>query len=211
MTTSFSYPKLIGLYSSVPGSGKTTISDYLHYELGYKIVPFAADLKDMVAVFLHKIGIAEPFTYIQSSKEIDLKENIFNDNIDQEILDELGSITPRYLCQTLGTEWGRELIHSNVWILLWKFKVKTLMQEKRCICVDDCRFVNEFDSIKQLGGQIWNVSRPDHKVNSSIISHASEGNLDAHSFDVYIKNDGSITDLYKQVDRAINSFNLIYF
>ena len=39
--------------------------------------------------------------------------------------------TPRYAMQTLGTEWGRELIGENIWTHIWKCHVTELLVQGR--------------------------------------------------------------------------------
>ena len=204
---SFSYfdltpPKLIALYSSVPGSGKTTASAHLILNYGYRVVPFASTLKNMVSFLLEDLGIEDGYTFIQENKQVPLESALA---IDEEIRLELGDLTCRKLCQTLGTDWGRNLIHQDLWILVWKAKAKQLLARGHRICIDDCRFPNEFDAVKQLGGHAWRIHRPNHYVDGSVTAHASEHALDDYEFDFVINNDSSVQDLYKNIDSFLFS------
>jgi len=201
-----SSPNLIALYSSIPGSGKTTAAIYLTTQYGYEIVPFADTLKNMIGVLLEDLGIEDGYEYIYYNKHTHLSSC---DQIDSEIRSRLDDITCRELCQTLGTEWGRNLIHRDLWILVWKAKVKKLLNSYRFVCVDDCRFPNEFEMIKSLGGQVWKIHRPNHSVASSITSHASEHALDSHEFDCVVCNDSDVSNLYKNLDVLLQSSSKI--
>ena len=66
-----------------------------------------------------------------------------------------------------------------------------IMNDK--VVVDDCRFRNEAQLIKNLGGALWYVERPG--VPKSF-EHASEGSLNNYEdFDCAVFNDGAIEDL----------------
>ena len=52
-------PKLIGLYSPAPQSGKTCVASVIS-EQGYTIVPFAATLKDMIVPMIVALGYDYP-------------------------------------------------------------------------------------------------------------------------------------------------------
>ncbi len=54
----------------------------------------------------------------------------------------LGGRTPVYAMQTLGTEWGRDLMNVDLWVNAWLRKAKRLI-EKHGIVVDDLRFLSE--------------------------------------------------------------------
>jgi hypothetical protein len=198
-------PKLIGLYSSVPGSGKSTVSHYLAAKHGYKVIPFAETLKLMIHQFLLDVGIQNPSEYIQLYKQNGFGDTPITEDLDPEIIASFSHLTPRYLCQTLGTEWGRHLVHQNVWLLIWAAKVKKQFAQNHLVCVDDCRFPNEYNKIVELDGQIWNISRPSHAVDQQITNHTSEGALDHFVFDVSIINNGSIDDLYNNANLALHS------
>jgi len=114
--------------------------------------------------------------------------------------------TPRKAMQTLGTEWGRDMIHPDFWVRVWENQIRALWgREARTstnphtttgIVVDDLRFENEEKAIRKLGGKIIRVSRPDIDLSDD---HASER---SHSFkaDYTITNAGALSDLYEEID-----------
>lgn len=76
--------------------------------------------------------------------------------------------TSRYAMQTLGTEWGRNLIGPDFWVNAWG---ETLPKATRVVC-DDVRFPNEVEAIRQLGGLILWIDRPDNSPLPAV--HESE-------------------------------------
>lgn len=163
--------KLIGLYSSAPQSGKTTVSAELE-RLGYVRVPFADTLKQMVVVLLSDLGYT--------------KEEA-----------EFYGVSVRHLLQTLGTEWGRQCVRDDVWLRVWTAKVQRLTH----VVVDDVRFLNEAELIRSLGGEVWQLRRAEaERAQALQVGHASEGSLDAWPhFARYIANDGTIDQLLDAV------------
>jgi hypothetical protein len=66
----------------------------------------------------------------------------------------LVKMTPRMLMQMLGTEFGRDMVHPNLW-------VNALMNEykRQKWLVTDVRFFNEAKAIKDRGGILIRVNR----------------------------------------------------
>jgi len=184
-------PDLIGIYSPVMGSGKSEVAKVLIEEHGYKLVKFAGCLKDMTRVFLDHLGF-EPEA-VERMVEGDLKE---------EVIGPLrGAITTRRLLQTLGTEWGREQIHSHLWVDVVKARIENLLSKGHNVVVDDMRFLNEIELIRSLGGRTLKVTRP--SASNTTNSHPSEGALDGlEVFDYWLLNKGSLEDL-KHMTRSI--------
>jgi len=106
------------------------------------------------------------------------------------------------LLQTLGTEWGRECISPDVWVKCWKRNVKYYLTSDLPVICDDVRFPNEAEAIRELGGELWLVTRPGTRRHTS---HASEGSLDDFPyFDRRLTNNGTLIDLYQSVRRVID-------
>ena len=172
-------PKLIALYSSAPQSGKSTIAEILKEE-GYKTVSFATPLKEMTVRFLMGFG------YSKGDAERIIKDKDF-------VIGEV-DLRVRDIMQRLGTEWGREMIHKNVWVKMWEAKQRLFP----FVVVDDMRFPNEHQIVKKYGGVMLKVSR-DEAIQKSVEQHASERALDSFEFDRVIENNGSISELYDKV------------
>lgn len=177
-------PKLIGVYSPSMASGKTTVAEYLVNDHGYVRVPFAASLKKMVHALLVSAGIppkgADHYVY-GPMKETPIPE--------------LHGVTPRYLMQTLGTNW-RDCVDVGLFSSIAIAKARTEMIKGGRVVIDDLRFPHEYHAIKQEGGKVWMVYRDGIEPTSP---HPSEGLLNYHRFDYEIHNDGSLDDLRAEV------------
>lgn len=161
------------------GVGKTTVADYLVAQQGFKRVKFADPLKNM----LRAIGLTE------AEIEGDLKN---------EPCDLLQWKTPRHAMQTLGTEWGRKLIGEKFWTDLW---IATANNYRLVVC-DDCRFPNEAEVIRSMGGRIVKIIRPDHENPAEVAAHSSETSMNGIEPDVTIINDGSLGRLFEAAREA---------
>lgn len=199
--------KLIALHSSVPQSGKSTVANILYLNHDFYTVPFALSIKRMVTTFLLEAEIG--LNYPESMTKF--IENYKSSKISELNLDlNLCHVTVRNLMQTLGTEWGRTHVHPDIWIMLWTLKAQSYFNRNVKVCVDDLRFANEALAVRNLGGEIWKIVRPEHNVDHSIINHASEHGLDDKLFDRVIINDGSIDDLKNKI-ADIFKLSKVYF
>lgn len=130
-------PRVVAL-TGAAGSGKTTAADILIRDYGYVRVKFAAPLKAMCRA----IGLTDE--HIEGS----LKE------VPCAILQ---GKTPRYAMQTLGTEWGRDTIGPKFWTGLWEDAALGVLFAGERIVVDDCRFPNEAEVVREMGGVIYRL------------------------------------------------------
>lgn len=175
-----SAPKLIVLTGKA-GCGKSSVANYLIRNYGFEPVKFASVLKDM----LYAMGLN--YDHIEG----ELKE---------QPLDILGGKTPRYAMQTLGTEWGRDLIAKDLWVNIWKTRATKLLESGHSVVTDDCRFENELTAARDIMGLILEVKRPG-SIDITESNHSSEGGV-SYS-DGCIVNSGSISELEKHTDYMI--------
>lgn len=163
---------IIGLIGH-KGAGKSEVAKVL-VDLGYRRERFAGPLKDM----LRALGLTEA--------QVDGDEK-------ETPCAVLGGATPRHAMQTLGTEWGRSLIHPNLWIMTWKARATAHSH----VAVDDLRFPNEVEAVRDLGGITCRIDRPGAHGDG----HVSEQHIDGLHADYVIPNTGSLADLRAQVLR----------
>lgn len=161
---------LIGL-TGPAGCGKDTVGQILCDRAGFTRIAFADPIKRMV----RQLGI-----------ETD------NRDTKEQPIDWLGR-SPRYLMQTLGTEWGRNMVHPELWLMLAEREIK---HNGGHTVITDVRFDNEADLIHKNGGVVWKISR--RQVNA-VERHASESGVNAENIDRYIVNNGTIADLTDEV------------
>ncbi len=166
--------KIIGLVGAM-GSGKSTVATCIT-RYGYKRVRFSAPLKNM----FRAIGLG--YEHIEG-------------NLKEEPCDLLSGFTPRYCMQTLGTEWARNLIDKGFWTNIWQ---KEALKWPRVVA-EDCRFPNEAQAIRSLGGEIWAVKRDGFNFHG----HSSETEMVDIYPDKIILNNSSIEVLDRFVGQAL--------
>lgn len=159
---------------------------------------------------LHKYAFAEPLKTMLKS--------VFGDHFHEG---DRSGICPetcksyRVMMQTLGTEWGRELMNPQVWVNLvarrWKEveagEHKAWVNSSTCfdaqgMVLSDVRFDSEAEWIQLNGGVIVEIVRPEpvglaEKVMSAvgIPGHESEKGISRHYITHTIVNDGTLVDL----------------
>lgn len=151
-------PKLIG-FSGFKGSGKDTAAAVLIERFGYDRRAFAGPLKNMLRTLLKCQGVDAD--HIERMIEGDLKE------LPSPYL---GGRSPRHAMQTLGTQWGRELIGSAYWVEAWTRSLTTTPR----VVVTDVRFINEAETLERLGGSLIHIDRTGRIPNDN---HESEQHL----------------------------------
>ena len=168
-------------FTGLAGSGKSEATRVLLDE-GWHLVKFAGPLKAMFKALIREADLPDtPRAYIEGR----LKE---------EPIEAFADCTPRYIMQTLGTEWGRSFISETLWLDIAERKITSLRASGANVVVDDCRFENEAQLIGRLGG---NVCQIDGRVEkSAAMSHASENLPHPHCV---IYNTGSLNELRKHV------------
>lgn len=122
----------------------------------------------------------------------------------------------RKLLQWLGTEWGRE-IDPNLWVNLWKREVEeTLRVVPECIVTaDDCRFDNEAEIVKSLGGVIIRVNAPlAHRearaaaLGMQLVAHASEAGISDRYVDITLDNGSDEESMYLKMEKVAMELGL---
>lgn len=111
----------------------------------------------------------------------------------------------RRLLQALGTEVGRDMIDQNVWVDMTRRQVQLLRNAGNNVIITGMRFPNELDMIRQEGGELWWVTRPDGGGDATTGAHASENSVRPEDFDVIIPNMGTLEDLYREVEEALRN------
>ncbi len=180
-------PKLVG-FAGRAGSGKSVCSS-VFVQNGWKLIKFADGLKNMLRSLY--VGLGMPHDQIERRIEGDLKEtpDMF-----------LSGRSPRHAMQTLGDEWGRQCMFENFWVNHWLTSVRASLADGYSVVVDDVRYSNEAQAIRDLGGQIIMVARGDAELVSPV--HASE-RFEFKSDDL-ILNEGSVSELMEKARRVLH-------
>lgn len=143
----------------------------------------------------HRHSFAKPLK--EMIKCLGVDERHVNGELKEIPCEELCGKSPRFGMQTIGTEWGRDIMHPNLWVNAWK----NTLPEGNVVC-DDLRFPNELVELKKMGGTIIEISRPGFERDQS---HESE----AHSlpYDYKIENNGSFDDLIIEIQKTLDKIN----
>jgi hypothetical protein len=180
--------KLIGL-TGFAGSGKDSVRLILERDHNYHGLAFADPMRLMLFELLTSAGLSSNYMHSRDLKEAPIPE--------------LG-VSYRHMAQTLGTEWGRNTLHPDFWIRLAAAYVNDCARHSGTagmpIVVSDVRFLNEALWIKQQGGQLWRVDRPNLPP---VRSHQSEREIDTLVHNQWISNWGTLEDLELQVRMAL--------
>lgn len=209
--------KIIAVAGSI-GSGKDTVAEHLVTFHGFKRLSFASSLKDAVSsIFGWPRELLEGST--KHSRE-------WREQVDTWWADRLNipDLTPRWVLQYWGTDVLRQYFHDEIWVASVENKLRTSQDD---VVITDCRFKNEIDSIKRMGGTTIRVSRGPRpswydiaeqynngaefgelllaELNDAGI-HASEYSSVGLLYDHYVDNNGTLKHLYQQVDRILKYY-----
>ncbi len=190
---------IIGL-CGYKGSGKDTVADYLvqNYDNFLKI-SFADFIRNALKVLF------------------DWDDDNFSPER-KEIEDLYWGVTPRKMCQEIGTEFLRlhckDIISQDFKLpngenYKGTFHIKRINKEvinilnsnsKTNIIFSDIRFQDELDYVKKIGGKVLKVKRDGIEKNQ-FSNHISEIQVDnLINVDYNIENNQSIPDLRKRID-----------
>lgn len=205
---------IIGIVGLI-GSGKDTFAQYLVDNHKFKQESFASSLKDSIsAIFGWNRFLLDGLT--QQSRE-------WREQPDEWWSNRLGKeITPRWVLQNIGTDLMRNQFHEDCWVASLENKLR--MQSDN-IVISDCRFPNEIAAIRNAGGTIIKIERgfkPDWHIDAQNAFsgmpyservkkrlktrvHFSEWAWYGSNIDYSISNNGTIDELYTQVDSLITN------
>lgn len=167
-------------------SGKSTAADHIVENHGYYRLRFANRLKKML-----RDGLGIDDEYIDGSKK-------------NEPCEELCGQTVRHGMVTLGTEWGRNMIHSDMWVNALKRDMKNKINlgcDK--FVIDDLRFLTEEAWLRSL--KINSDIPIDvmiikiHRNGVEMSDHQSEREIDKINSDWTVYNNSTVEELYKSL------------
>lgn len=163
-------PRIIALCGR-KRSGKDTAAKALRC-FGYKQIAFAEPLKAMLVGFLVASGMTRDNAHFEVY------------DADREApLHELNGRSVRHALQTLGTEWGRDLMHPALWRDATMRAIAA--QPDRRFVISDLRFPNEAMAVHGAGGVIVRIDRLDYAPRDV---HISEKHIETLPVDHVIQN-----------------------
>lgn len=114
------------------------------------------------------------------------------------------NLSPRYVMQQLGTEWGRKMIYPDFWVDGLRARIKHLVcVGHKKIVITDARFQNEVDMILATpGGRTWRIYRPGRTASDM---HASEAGIDGLTGVIDLRND------FRTAEQFANAVRHVFF
>lgn len=208
---------IIGLVGFA-GSGKGTVGDILVDRYDYSKLSFADAVKDATsAVFGWPRNLLEGDTDA-SRKFREEKDDFWSARFGYDV-------TPRHMLQLMGTEAGREVFHTDLWVhtVERRIRYKQEWEFETNFVIPDVRFPNEVEAIRKMGGFVIRVSRGpepewydtayNHNVKKLYMMHVlfpevhnSEWAWIGQNFDYEIKNNGSLSMLEADVQHLLKVF-----
>jgi hypothetical protein len=206
---------IIGICGFI-GSGKDTVADYLTNFHEFRRESFANSLKD---------AVAQVFGWDRTMIEGRTKQaREWREQVDPWWSDRLKmpELTPRWVLQHWGTEVCRHGFHDDIWIASLENKLRHSEDD---VVISDCRFPNEIAAIRRANGLVVRVIRGpepewydsalafNHGENKNMLwstsrarleklkIHASETAWVGTKFDAVLDNNGSLDDLYIQIQQ----------
>ena len=206
---------IIGICGFI-GSGKDTVADYLTNFHEFRRESFANSLKD---------AVAQVFGWDRTMLEGRTKQaREWREQVDPWWSDRLKmpELTPRWVLQHWGTEVCRHGFHDDIWIASLENKLRHSEDD---VVISDCRFPNEIAAIRRANGLVVRVVRgPEPEWYDSALAfnhgehknmlwstskarliklkiHASETAWVGTKFDAVLDNNGSLDDLYLQIQK----------
>jgi len=145
------------------GSGKSTIATYLAEKYGARRYLFS-DLLKTIAMRTLEFS----------------REQCYGTQEQKEAVDPRYGFCPRWFLQRLGTEGVRNTLGRDFWIRATLAQIAT--DAPSLAVIEDCRFINEADAIRNAGGHVWYVRRPGERASTADQTHASEAEI-ARAYD----------------------------
>jgi hypothetical protein len=168
--------------------GKDTAVNYLRDRYGVMPAAFAYPLKSM----LH-VGLGLDPAKFQTTAE------------KEAIIPEYG-VSYRHLAQTLGTDWGRQMVNERVWLIPQETKIRRAIRDNISVAYNDMRFENEAAMIRAHGGVVIHVmSLRESGLSDKAKAHVSESGVKFGDHDRVLQNNGTLEEFYKQVDNLWQS------
>ena len=192
--------KIIGL-AGPAGSGKSTVADMLSQDFGFIEDSFARPLREFVASVC-----CWAFAEVERTKE--------------DPTPKLCDRSPREVMQLMGTEFGRDMIHPDIWIRALESRIERmrafvdtydprnhpatdwwspkLASGQLQFVVSDVRFPNEAAWAREHGA-LWHLTRP----GKGLTGHVSESGVAVTDRDQILDNDCDLDRLHARIAAAL--------
>ena len=122
----------------------------------------------------------------------------------KEVVDPYWGISPRMVYQTFGTDFARNMIHTDIWVM----KAYKEFEKRKYIIIPDIRFPNELEILikNNKNAILIHVDRPDMKEiteNAHISEQYTE--IMKNNANFIITNNGTLGDLEVQIKEKLGN------
>lgn len=167
-------PLLIGL-AGRPGSGRNTIANYIALKHDFIKVSIEAPIKELVRTLFH-----------HSYKHLDQVK---------EVVDPCFDISPQNITQAIKQSL-QDHIDYNLWVVAAQRRARSIMTRGVSVVITDVKSNNEACMIRDNGGEMWHVVRPEVKQ----LRKPGDGVVTPRNDDKIVANTTTIGDLYQRVN-----------
>ena len=174
-------------FTGPAGAGKTTAAKAIAAASADGVVIYS--FADPIRLMLRAIGVPIENLVDPAKKEISLPA--------------FGGKSARQLMQSLGTEWGRTHVDPALWISVAARNLLHFLQGGVPIVIDDLRFDNEAEIIRDMGGIVIEVTLKGGVRGS----HASERGISSGLIDAYFTNEKTPAFMERVVGYCISRSN----
>ncbi len=172
--------KIIGITGRAR-SGKDTLAHFLVDHHGYV-----------------RVGLADPLRGFVSTITGLTTEELTDSSLKEAPLPWLGGISPRRMMQTLGTEWGRDLVDDQLWLKVAQRAIEKAQRNGAPgVVIPDVRFDNEAEMVRAMGGEVVLLTRDG---TAAVEAHSSESGVSEHLIDEHIENNTTVRYLAIQAE-----------
>jgi len=198
-------PLVIGICGKAR-SGKDTIASTIveskvlsqTFVMGYRLA-LADPIKSIIEGLL-SMWMDDPAAGLSADAVV---ERMLSGNLKEAPIADLGDKSPRRMMQTLGTDWGRNMICEDLWVKLLRGRIDYVSNLSEnggangcLVVVPDIRFDNE----AKICNVLLQVDRPDAE---EVAEHVSEDGISTHLITHTIHNTGSTAALQEKVNRFL--------
>ena len=177
---------LIG-FTGPPSSGKNTAADYLEAHHDFRQVAFADAIRQAVLTLDPWVDTFYRLREVVRAWGWETAKR--------------NSPEVRRLLQVFGTEVGRAMFGTAVWVDQVCKKIATFPPGQRAV-ITDVRFSNEADALWARGGFLGRIKR-DASHHRGVLDHRSETESAALVPDYHLPNHTSTEELHRRLDRLV--------
>jgi hypothetical protein len=128
-------------------------------------------IAEAAEVETHIISFADPMRSMLQAMGVDIS-HLHDQSLKEKKIEGIEK-SARELMQTLGTDWGRNMISESIWLWAMQRRIERAGKEGAgLVVIDDCRFDNEALWVSEQQGKVVRLARDGFEYGSD--NHESE-------------------------------------